>query len=129
MASLMSVPGKTDLPVEDERDRRIAELEAENGRLGRIRDALIVRVESGLAHKPEPYAAFEHSVVLAEQVRERTEALNQAMEELKGSNKALNRAREEAETTRQRLSDAIESIADGFVLTCHNRDVIRLKHH
>ena len=45
-----------------------------------------------------------------------SEALNQAMEELKGSNKALNRAREEAETTRQRLSDAIESIADGFVL-------------
>ncbi|MFP3441849.1 hybrid sensor histidine kinase/response regulator, partial [Pantoea sp. SIMBA_133] len=42
--------------------------------------------------------------------------LNQAMEQLKGSNKALNRAREEAETTRQRLSDAIESIADGFVL-------------
>ena len=116
MASLMSVPDKIEAPVEDERDQRIAELEAENERLRRIRDALIVRVESGSAHKPEPYAAFEHSVVLAEQVRERTEALNQAMEQLKGSNKALNRAREEAETTRQRLSDAIESIADGFVL-------------
>ncbi|HAU17133.1 MAG TPA: hybrid sensor histidine kinase/response regulator, partial [Marinobacter adhaerens] len=112
----MSVPDKIEAPVEDERDQRIAELEAENERLRRIRDALIVRVESGSAHKPEPYAAFEHSVVLAEQVRERTEALNQAMEQLKGSNKALNRAREEAETTRQRLSDAIESIADGFVL-------------
>ncbi|MBU2953376.1 hybrid sensor histidine kinase/response regulator [Marinobacter sp. F3R08] len=112
----MSITDKTERPVEDERDRRIAELESENERLRRIRDALIVRVESGSAHKPEPYAAFEHSVVLAEQVRERTEALNQAMEELKGSNKALNRAREEAETTRQRLSDAIESIADGFVL-------------
>ena len=102
--------------MEDERDLRIVELEAENERLRRIRDALIVRVESGSAHKPEPYAAFEHSVILAEQVRERTEALNEAMDELKGSNKALNRAREEAETTRQRLSDAIESIADGFVL-------------
>ncbi|MDX1457635.1 MAG: NahK/ErcS family hybrid sensor histidine kinase/response regulator [Marinobacter sp.] len=98
------------------KDRRIAELEAENERLRSIRDALIQRVESGVAHKPDPYAAFEHSVVLAEQVRERTEALNQAMEELKASNKALNRAREEAETTRQRLVDAIESIADGFVL-------------
>ncbi|MEP2606257.1 NahK/ErcS family hybrid sensor histidine kinase/response regulator [Marinobacter sp.] len=94
----------------------MAELEAENERLRKIRDALIVRVESGSAHKPEPYAAFEHSVVLAEQVRERTEALNQTMDELKHSNKALNRAREEAETTRQRLADAIESIADGFVL-------------
>lgn len=101
---------------EELKDRRIAELEAENQRLRRIRDALIVRVESGVAHKPEPYAAFEHSVILAEQVRERTDALNHAMEELKVSNKALSRAREEAETTRQRLSDAIESIADGFVL-------------
>ncbi|MDR9424522.1 MAG: NahK/ErcS family hybrid sensor histidine kinase/response regulator [Marinobacter sp.] len=112
----MSCPDKAEYSVEDERDLRIVELEAENERLRRIRDALIVRVESGSAHKPEPYAAFEHSVVLAEQVRERTEALNETMDELKGSNKALNRAREEAETTRQRLSDAIESIADGFVL-------------
>lgn len=96
--------------------RRVAELETENQRLRKIRDALILRVESGVAHKPEPYAAFEHSVVLAEQVRERTEALSQALDELKTSNKAMIRAREEAETTRQRLSDAIESIADGFVL-------------
>ncbi|MDX1756826.1 MAG: NahK/ErcS family hybrid sensor histidine kinase/response regulator [Marinobacter sp.] len=102
--------------VASTKDRRIAELEAENARLRKIRDALIQRVESGAAHKPDPYAAFEHSVVLAEQVRERTEALNQAMDELKVSNKALNRARDEAETTRQRLVDAIESIADGFVL-------------
>ncbi|MDC0663176.1 NahK/ErcS family hybrid sensor histidine kinase/response regulator [Marinobacter sp. SS21] len=98
------------------KDQRIATLEAENERLRKIRDALIQRVESGVAHKPDPYAAFEHSVILAEQVRERTEALNRAMEELKASNKAVNRAREEAETTRQRLVDAIESIADGFVL-------------
>ncbi|WP_091815714.1 hybrid sensor histidine kinase/response regulator [Marinobacter mobilis] len=96
--------------------QRIAELEAENERLRKIRDALIQRVESGDDHKPDPYGAFEHSVILAEQVRERTDALNQAMDELKGSNKALSRAREEAETARQRLVDAIESIADGFVL-------------
>ncbi|WP_051669112.1 hybrid sensor histidine kinase/response regulator [Marinobacter nitratireducens] len=123
----MPVPGSSDpSPLQgDDRDQRIAELEAENERLRRIRDALIVRVESGSSHKPEPYAAFEHSVVLAEQVRERTEALNQAMEELKGSNKALNRAREEAETTRQRLSDAIESIADGFVLFDHQHRLIQ----
>ncbi|HET8801950.1 MAG TPA: PAS-domain containing protein, partial [Marinobacter sp.] len=121
----MSAQGKTEASPDDSRDQRIAELEAENQRLRRIRDALIVRVESGSAHKPEPYAAFEHSVVLAEQVRERTEALNHAMEELKGSNKALNRARDEAETTRQRLSDAIESIADGFVLFDHQHRLIQ----
>lgn len=96
-ASTRAAPESADL-----RDQRIAELEAENTRLKIIRDALIHRVESGSAHKPEPYAAFEHSVMLAEQVRERTDALN--------------RAREEAETIRHRLVDAIESIADGFVL-------------
>ena len=107
------------------REQRIAELEAENERLRKIRDALIVRVESGSAHKPEPYAVFEHSVVLAEQVRERTEALHQTMDELKISNKALSRAREEAEMTRQRLVDAIESIADGFVLFDHQHRLIQ----
>ncbi|MDK8463024.1 NahK/ErcS family hybrid sensor histidine kinase/response regulator [Marinobacter sp. SS13-12] len=115
----------TDADPDSGREQRIAELESENERLRKIRDALIVRVESGSAHKPEPYAVFEHSVVLAEQVRERTEALNQTMDELKGSNKALNRAREEAETTRQRLVDAIESIADGFVLFDHRHRLIQ----
>ncbi|WP_036193546.1 NahK/ErcS family hybrid sensor histidine kinase/response regulator [Marinobacter daepoensis] len=116
MASLNPAPDLTGLKAGTDKDARIAELEAENQRLRSIRDALIVRVESGASHKPAPYAAFEHSVILAEQVRERTEALNLAMDELKASNKALSRAREEAETSRQRLSDAIESIADGFVL-------------
>ncbi|WP_228752822.1 NahK/ErcS family hybrid sensor histidine kinase/response regulator [Marinobacter sp. CA1] len=116
MASLTSLPATPDPDWTDPRDRRIAELEAENGRLQRIRDALIQRVESGVTHKPDPYAAFEHSVVLAEQVRERTDALNGAMDRLKASNKALERARQQAETTHQRLVDAIESISDGFVL-------------
>jgi len=112
-------------PSQDPRDLRIRELEAENLRLRRIREALITRVESSTAQKPEPYAAFEHSVILAEQVRERTEALNIAMGDLKSSNKALSKARYEAETTRQRLSDAIESIADGFVLFDHEHRLIQ----
>ncbi|EAZ99994.1 sensory box histidine kinase/response regulator [Marinobacter sp. ELB17] len=125
MASLMPVPCSEQAHPNAALIQRIDLLEAENERLRKIRDALIVRVESGTAHKPEPYAAFEHSVVLAEQVRERTEALNDAMDELRNSNKALNRAREEAETTRQRLSDAIESIADGFVLFDHRHLLVQ----
>ncbi|RBW49398.1 NahK/ErcS family hybrid sensor histidine kinase/response regulator [Marinobacter sp. F3R11] len=121
----MPVPG-SDKPLANScLEQRVAELEAENDRLRKIRDALIVRVESGDAHKPEPYAAFEHSVVLAEQVRERTEALSLTMDELKTSNKALSRAREEAETSRQRLNDAIESIADGFVLFDRQHELIQ----
>ncbi|OHY81773.1 hypothetical protein BCA33_02745 [Marinobacter sp. AC-23] len=77
MASLIPVPCNSQAHPDASLRERIAALEADNERLHKIRDALIVRVESGMAHKPEPYAAFEHSVVLAEQVRERTEALNQ----------------------------------------------------
>lgn len=95
---------------------RISELEAENARLRKIRQALVERVESSSAQRAAPYAAFEHSVVLAEQVRERTEALNVALHELKHSNQALKQANEEAAKAHQRLSDAIESVSDAFAL-------------
>lgn len=95
---------------------RIAELEAENARLHKIRQALVERVEASSALRAAPYAAFEHSVTLAEQVRERTEALNAALHDLKHSNQALKQANEEAARAHQRLSDAIESVSDAFAL-------------
>jgi PAS domain S-box-containing protein len=49
-------------------------------------------------------------------VRERTDALNQAMAELKAGNHLLSEARLRAETAHQHLIDAIESISDAFVL-------------
>lgn len=103
--------------------RPAAELQAqlddllrENRKLRRINEALIERVESGITRGNDPYAAFQHSVVLAEQVRERTDALNQAMAELKAGNHLLSEARLRAETAHQHLIDAIESISDAFVL-------------
>ncbi|WP_223447113.1 hybrid sensor histidine kinase/response regulator NahK/ErcS' [Pseudomonas sp. BF-R-19] len=109
------------LPVAVPQD--IAELQAElaglrleNHKLQRINGALIERVESGGTRGNDPYAAFQHSVVLAEQVRERTDALNQAMAELKAGNHLLSEARLRAETAHQHLIDAIESISDAFVL-------------
>ncbi len=95
---------------------RLAQLERDNLKLKRINAALIERVESAHARGDDAYAAFQHSVVLAEQVRERTDALNQAMAELKSSNQLLSDARLRAETAHQHLIDAIESISDGFVL-------------
>ncbi|GGB93360.1 hybrid sensor histidine kinase/response regulator [Marinobacterium zhoushanense] len=95
---------------------RIAELESENARLNKIRNALVERVEASSALRAAPYAAFEHSVILAEQVRERTEALNAALHDLKHSHQALKLANEEAATAHQRLIDAIESISDAFAL-------------
>lgn len=95
---------------------RLAQLERDNLKLKRINAALIERVESAHSRGDDAYAAFQHSVVLAEQVRERTDALNQAMAELKSSNQLLSDARLRAETAHQHLIDAIESISDGFVL-------------
>ena len=95
---------------------RLAELERENAKLRRINSALIERIESSGSGRDASYAAFQHSVELAEQVRERTDALNQAMAELKASNRLLSDARMRAETAHQHLVDAIESISDAFVL-------------
>ncbi|WP_240618301.1 hybrid sensor histidine kinase/response regulator [Halomonas heilongjiangensis] len=96
-----------------ERER---ELEHEIAKLKRINAALIERVEASNLPRSAPYAAFEHSVLLAEQVRERTQALNQTTHELRASNRLLAEARERAETAGQHLVDAIESITDAFVL-------------
>ncbi|HSC85172.1 MAG TPA: PAS-domain containing protein, partial [Pseudomonas sp.] len=101
---------------EAELEARIAELESQNARLHTINAALIERVESGHSLRSDGYAAFQYSVVLAEQVRERTDALNQTMTELKSSNQLLSAARQRAETAHQHLIDAIESISDAFVL-------------
>ena len=95
---------------------QIAVLQHDNQKLQRINAALIERIESGITRGNDPYAAFQHSVVLAEQVRERTDALNQAMAELKAGNHLLSDARLRAETAHQHLIDAIESISDAFVL-------------
>ena len=105
-------------------EARIAELERENAKLHRMKQALIERVESSSTVRTAPYAAFEHSVVLAEQVRERTEALNVALAELKRSNLALKQANQEAATAHQRLIDAIESISDAFVLFDADRRIV-----
>ncbi|MFP8965162.1 ATP-binding protein [Pokkaliibacter sp. CJK22405] len=57
-----------------------------------IRDALIDRVETSRPQQADPYGAFQHSAILAKQVRERTDALNSALHELQQSNQALAQA-------------------------------------
>ncbi|MBZ0329483.1 PAS domain-containing protein [Halomonas sp. ANAO-440] len=96
-----------------ERER---ELERQVAKLERINAALIERVESSNLPRIAPYAAFEHAALLAEQVRERTRALNQTLDELRASNRLLGEARKRAEQANQYLVDAIESITDAFVL-------------
>ena len=82
-----------------------ARLMAENARLRRICDALIERVEESNMAPTAPYAAFQHSVVLAEQVRERTQALREAnqqlMEEIEERRRVEARLREATEKAEQ----------------------------
>lgn len=76
------------------------ELDEENRRLRRICQALMERVESaGVAGAP--YAAFEHAVMLAEQVRERTDTLHRTLDQLAEANRRLEQARLEAEAANQ----------------------------
>ncbi|MCP4595884.1 MAG: PAS domain-containing protein [Neptuniibacter sp.] len=104
---------------------RIEALEYENKKLKKINTVLVERVESGgVQGGANPYSAFEHSVVLAEQVRERTEALNAVLSELKVSHRALKQANEQAALANQRLIDAIESISDAFVLFDEERQIV-----
>ena len=69
-------------PIPEDATPRERELLDENARLRRIAAALMERVESAGVAGGAPYAAFEHAVLLAEQVRERTEALQQTLAEL-----------------------------------------------
>jgi two-component system, sensor histidine kinase len=96
--------------------RQLAELTQRNRRLEKINQALMERVEAGPENSDGAYDNFKHSVYLAEQVRERTEALNQAMHSLKSTNQELIRASAEAHNAHDLLRQAIESISDAFVL-------------
>ena len=84
------------------------QLKYENAKLLKINRALMQRVEEG-GNQSAPYATFEHSVHLAEQVREKTQTLNETLSQLERSNRQL-------ETFKQRFTDAIESISEAFVL-------------
>ncbi|RUR26676.1 response regulator [Vreelandella andesensis] len=74
-----------------------ATLREENRRLRKVCQALMERVESGSSPSNAPYAAFERSVLLAEQVRERTDALHRTLDELSQVNARLLAANAEAE--------------------------------
>ncbi|WAM51364.1 hybrid sensor histidine kinase/response regulator [Vreelandella venusta] len=74
-----------------------ATLSEENRRLRKVCQALMERVESGASPNSAPYAAFERSVLLAEQVRERTDALHRTLDELSQVNARLLAANSEAE--------------------------------
>ncbi|WP_434356636.1 PAS-domain containing protein [Parasalinivibrio latis] len=107
----------------------IRQLQEENRRKQKIIDSLISRVEQGNCHKIDPYGAFQHSVVLAEQVREKTEELNATLVELEETNRQLTQAKQKTERAQQRFLDAIETITDGFALYDNQRRLVYSNSH
>lgn len=96
--------------------QRIAELEAELVKTRRINQALMNRVERSTDLQGNAFSLFETAISLEGKVRERTADLERALDELASSNAALASARDSADSARQHLSDAIESINEGFAI-------------
>jgi PAS domain S-box-containing protein len=94
---------------------QLAQLKEENRRLKKINNALMDRVENHGNHFA-PYDAFEHSVNLTVQVREKTRELKNTLGKLERTNRALTTANNIANLFKQRFTDAIESISEAFVL-------------
>ena len=92
------------------------QLRLNNHKLQKINEALMQRVEEG-GNQSAPYAVFEHQVHLAQQVREKTQALNYTLSQLERINRQL-------KTFQQRFTDAIESISEAFVLLDGEDDII-----
>ena len=99
----------------DERSRLEA-LERENAKLKRINQVLMDRVERSMDVQGGAFSLFQTAIVLEQKVRERTLELERALRELEDSHRDLARAKELADTMRTRLSEAIESVNEGFAI-------------
>jgi two-component system, sensor histidine kinase and response regulator len=82
------------LPPEPE---RIAQLEHEVAKLRKINSVLMERVERSMDVQGNAFAMFQTSILLEEQIRERTAALEMALKTLEKFNRELARAKERAE--------------------------------
>jgi signal transduction histidine kinase/CheY-like chemotaxis protein len=81
-----------------------------------IAEALMRRVEQTTNDGGAAYAQFQRAALLEDQVRERTHELGRALDLLNESNARFAEAMHEAETARQNLSNAIETVQEGFAL-------------
>lgn len=95
---------------------RVEELERSVAKLRKINAALINRVERNTDHQGNSFSLFQTAILLEKQVRERTDELEHALHRLEHTNRDLSTAKEEADTARTRLTEAVESLSEGFVL-------------
>lgn len=97
-------------------DADIERLRAENLKLYKINQVLMTRVERSTDWQGNAFSLFQSAIVLEGRVEERTFQLEAALRQLETVNHDVSRAKEAAETAQQRLSEAIESISEGFAL-------------
>ena len=91
-------------------------LERQNEKLLVIASDLMGRVEQDTNRAGDAFAEFERAVILEKEVRDRTVDLEHALDLLNQSNARLAEASREAESARAHLTNAIETIREGFAL-------------
>ncbi|MGB0682261.1 MAG: NahK/ErcS family hybrid sensor histidine kinase/response regulator [Magnetovibrionaceae bacterium] len=85
-------------------------------RLRKIVQALMKQVERSMDVRGGAFSLFQTAILLDSKVRARTGELEQALSELERANRELTRTEAEANRAKGRLSDAVESISEGFAL-------------
>lgn len=91
-------------------------LERQNQKLMQIAESLMRRVEQKTEESGLAYQQFERAALLETEVRERTRDLERALDLLQEANNRLGIANAETETARANLTEAIETINEGFAL-------------
>ncbi len=91
-------------------------LERQNAKLLQISEVLMRRVEQATTDTSAAYAHFQRAVLLEDQVRERTQDLERALDLLNESNARLADANQQTEAARADLANAIETVQEGFGL-------------
>lgn len=101
-------------------------LERQNEKLRKISEALMRRVEQDTERVGAAYTQFERAAILEDQVRQRTQDLEHALDLLNASNAALEEARHAAERAHANMANAIEAIEEGFgMFDAHDALVLR----
>ncbi len=89
----------------------VEELRREIAKLKKINAKLISRVERSYDQQPNAYALFETAIALDNQVRRRTQEVQQALRSIERANEDLRRAKEQAEAANLLKSSVLTSIS------------------
>ena len=83
--------------MDGDQNEALARLTAENAKLRKINQALMARVERGISHPANAYGLFEMAIALDNNVRQRTQELQNVLRSIERSNEALDKAKQLAE--------------------------------